>query len=159
MATSRTTSKRKTASKAASAKRRPTSAETTTGSASSAGPVPTPDAPPVIVAETRPESAAPELKKPELIDEVIKRADMRKKFAKPVVEAMLEVLGEALAEGRELNLPPMGKVKLNRMRDGAHARIIVAKIRQPKQGGNLLAIDEGAEPDTDVKDAVAQRSE
>ncbi len=48
---------------------------------------------------------------------------------------MLEVLGEALADGREFNLQPMGKLKLNRTKKTPNARIIVAKIRQSKRTG------------------------
>jgi DNA-binding protein HU-alpha len=75
-----------------------------------------------------------ELKKQELISLVVERADVRKKYAKPVVEAVIEILGEALAEGREMNLQPFGKLKVNRAKDTANARIIVAKIRQAKSG-------------------------
>ena len=47
-----------------------------------------------------------------------------------VVEAMLAVLGEALADGRTLNLQPLGKVKINRMKQVAKDRVIICKIRQ-----------------------------
>ncbi|WP_082630998.1 HU family DNA-binding protein [Roseovarius atlanticus] len=76
-----------------------------------------------------------ELKKSELFQLVADRADLNKNKVKPVVEAMLEVLGEALAEGRELNLKPFGKVKINRQKDTGNARVTVAKIRQPKSNG------------------------
>ena len=129
-----------------------------------AGTAPASDAPapsvtPVVVTDTPAESAGPEMKKQELLDKVVSRSDTRKKFAKPVVEAMLEILGETLAEGRELNLPPLGKVKLNRTKEGARARVIVAKIRQSKQGGNILPADDDAENVSDVKDEVADRAE
>ncbi|WP_170067245.1 HU family DNA-binding protein [Roseovarius confluentis] len=73
-----------------------------------------------------------ELKKQELFQLVAERADLNRNKVKPVVEAMLEVLGEALAEGRELNLKPFGKVKINRQKDVGNARVTVAKIRQAK---------------------------
>ncbi len=73
-----------------------------------------------------------ELKKPELIDMVVAKSDIKKKYAKPVVEAMLEVLGETLAKGREMNLQPLGKVKYNRTKETTSARVIVAKVRQSK---------------------------
>ena len=110
---------------------------------------------PALVAEDPKGAAGTELKKQELVDRVVERADIKKKLAKPVVEALLEVLGEALAvwfqvlvglrplhamgealaEGRELNLQPMGKLKYNRTRETPNARIIVAKIRQRKLSG------------------------
>ncbi|WP_272004303.1 HU family DNA-binding protein [Roseovarius sp. ZX-A-9] len=73
-----------------------------------------------------------EMKKQELLARVVDRSEIKKKYAKPVVEAMIAVLGEALAEGRELNLPPLGKVKQNRTKETPTARIIIAKIRQKK---------------------------
>ena len=82
----------------------------------------------------------PELRKQELIEKVVNLSGAKKKDAKPVIEAMLDVLGQALAEGREFNLQPLGKLKLNRTKETAGARIIVAKIRQSK-GANETAKD------------------
>ncbi|WP_297779285.1 HU family DNA-binding protein [uncultured Roseovarius sp.] len=113
----------------------------------------------LTVTDTIPADAGPELKKQELIDKVLGKGDIKKKYAKPVVEAVLEVLGEALAEGRELNLPPMGKIKINRVRDVANARIIVAKIRQPKAGSGSDAGTDDQDSDDDMKDEVAQGEE
>ena len=87
------------------------------------------------VVDMAPTSMSPEMKKQELIEKVVDRSDIKKKDAKPVIEAMLEVLGEALADGRELNLQPLGKFKLNRIKDTPNARVIVAKIRQSKNPG------------------------
>lgn len=75
------------------------------------------------------------MKKQELIQKVVDRSGIKKRDAKPVVEAMLAVMGEALADGREFNLQPMGKLKLNRTKETANARIIIAKIRQSKRAG------------------------
>lgn len=71
-----------------------------------------------------------EMKKKELIDKVVLRSGIKKKDAKPVVEAMLAVLGETLGDGRALNLQPLGKVKINRMKQVAKDRVIICKIRQ-----------------------------
>jgi DNA-binding protein HU-alpha len=81
----------------------------------------------------------PELKKQELLEKLVDRADVQKKLAKPVLDAVLELLGEALAEGRDLNLPPLGKIKVNRVKDMAQARVIVAKIRQSKAESSAAA--------------------
>lgn len=77
-------------------------------------------------------TASVELKKPELIDLIVSRSDIKKKYAKPVVEAMLEVLAETVAKGREMNLQPFGKVKYNRTKETTWARVVVTKIRQNK---------------------------
>ncbi|SLN61433.1 Bacterial DNA-binding protein [Roseovarius litorisediminis] len=94
---------------------------------------------PAVVSEITAVVSSPELKKRELIDRVVERSDIKTKFAKPVIEAALAVLGEALAEGRELNLQPMGKLKYNRTKETENARIIVAKIRQVKTFGPSVA--------------------
>lgn len=75
-----------------------------------------------------------EFRKKEMIDSVLARSGVKKKFAKPVIEAMIEVLGEAIGEGREINLQPMGKIKPQRTKDGPNARVVIAKIRQNKPG-------------------------
>ncbi|MFU8776733.1 MAG: HU family DNA-binding protein [Roseovarius sp.] len=113
----------------------------------------------LTVAEAIPANAGPELKKQELIDKILAKGDIKKKNAKPVVEAMLAVLGEVLAEGREINLPPLGKIKINRVRDMANARIIVAKIRQAKPGAGPDNESDDEDSDEDMKEGVAQGEE
>lgn len=96
--------------------------------------IPAPPAKPEAISEAVEERMTPglELKKQELIDKVVEASGIKKKDAKPVVDALLDILGAALAEGRELNLSPLGKIKQNRVRETANARIIIAKIRQGK---------------------------
>ena len=85
---------------------------------------------PKLVSVADPVVAEPDLKKKELIDLVVDRSGIKKKDAKPVVEAMLAVLGETIAEGRELNLQPFGKLRINRSIDKGNGRVIVCKLRQ-----------------------------
>ncbi|MEO0370140.1 MAG: HU family DNA-binding protein [Pseudomonadota bacterium] len=80
-----------------------------------------------------------ELKKRELLDEVVKRTDVKKKFAKPVVEAMIDVLGEALAAERTLNLQPLGRIMPKRTKDTGSNRVITARIRQSKNAAKATA--------------------
>jgi DNA-binding protein HU-alpha len=72
----------------------------------------------------------PVMRKKELIDTVVEHSGMKKKDVKPVVESMLEVLGAALAEKRELNLQPLGRVKIRREKQLPNGRMLIAKIRQ-----------------------------
>jgi DNA-binding protein HU-alpha len=76
------------------------------------------------------EDRAPSLRKRELIDKIVKRSGVKKKAAKPVVEALLAELGETLAAGRELVLPPLGRIKINREKSLANGRVIILKVRQ-----------------------------
>ncbi|WP_135504716.1 HU family DNA-binding protein [Roseovarius aestuariivivens] len=110
---------------------------------------PRPDVPdPGVVTETKPDGAASDLKKRELLQLVADRCDMNKNQVKPVVEAMMEVLGEAIAEGRELNLEPFGKLKQQRTKDTPNARVTVVKIRQKKPGAAGSA-ETGADSDAE----------
>lgn len=111
-----------------------------------------------VVTETTAVVSGAALKKKELLDDVVNRSGVKKKYAKPVVEAMIDLLGEAITEGRELNLQPLGKIKHQRSKDTANARITVAKIRQSKAAGP--ALDPGDRADADApKETVADTAE
>ena len=83
-------------------------------------------------------TAAPDLntkvKKQELIDRVVAASGEKKSVVKPVVEATLKVLSDALLEGEAMQLPPLGKLKVQNDKDiggGVHA--LTLKLRTPKQ--------------------------
>lgn len=96
---------------------------------------PTEPAPtPKLVTVSTPVVAEADLKKKELVDLVVEKSGIKKKDAKPVVEAMLAVLGETIAAGRELNLQPLGKLRINRAEEKSNGRVIVCKLRQSIPG-------------------------
>jgi nucleoid DNA-binding protein len=55
---------------------------------------------------------------------------VKKRDAKPVIEAALDVLGEALADSRELILPPLGRFVVRKQRQNPNGRVITLKLRQ-----------------------------
>ncbi|MEX0339251.1 MAG: HU family DNA-binding protein [Arenibacterium sp.] len=71
-----------------------------------------------------------DLKKKELVDRVVDRLGFKKKDVKPVVEAVLQELGDAVAEGRALNLEPFGKLNINRTDTRPNGRVTVCRLRQ-----------------------------
>lgn len=79
------------------------------------------------------EPKAPLLNKKALIDSVVLRSGIKKKYAKPVVEAMLEVLGENVALKKDMNLQPFGKILMRKQMDKDSATVSVVKIRQSKR--------------------------
>lgn len=85
---------------------------------------------PVVVTST-PVLKEPALNKRELIDEAVLRSGVKKKDAKPVVEALLAILGETVASGRDLNLRPFGKLHLNRSETRSNGTVHVCRLRQP----------------------------
>lgn len=118
----------KTASTSAKTKSTPsakTSVDNTAAVTASA-----PASTPVVVESLQTVVSGPVMRKRELIDLVVEKSGIKKKDAKPVVEAMLAVLGEAVSDGRELNLQPFGKVKVRRAKEMPNARVMVTKIRQ-----------------------------
>ena len=142
--TSKTTTTRKsTSTRTTKPKTTSTTARTTKTTAAKTAPVK--PATPVVVAASAPSSIGPELKKKELVEKVVKLSGVKKRDVKPTVEAMLEVLGEAIREGRELNLAPMGKAKVNRAMQKSGHRVSVLKVRQ-KTKTATAADDAGDEP-------------
>jgi DNA-binding protein HU-alpha len=151
-AKSSTSSAKTTAGKAGSTTRKTTAstrkAPATKTAASSARKVAsTAAAKPVVVTEAAPVVSGPELKKKELIDMVVERSGVKKRFVKPALEAALAVLGEALDEGRELNLRPFGKMKVQRAKEVSNGKVMNVRVRQPKK------LPEG------VKEGVADAAE
>lgn len=75
------------------------------------------------------------IKKPEFMEKAIARTDVKKRDAKPAIEAALAELAALLADGNELNLPPMGKLKLVKSKDiGDGAKVLTLKLRTMKDG-------------------------
>lgn len=135
-ATRATTRKASTATKTTAptaSKTAPKTATPTTAAPRPATPrtrAPATPAAPAVVAETVMTEVGPEMKKQELIDKVVRRTGMKRRDVKPMVEAMLGVLGEAIREGRALNVEPLGKMKVNRVKQVNAKRISVLKLRQ-----------------------------
>ncbi|MCW1951854.1 MAG: HU family DNA-binding protein [Octadecabacter sp.] len=84
-----------------------------------------------IIEAVKPVVAGAPLKKPELIERVMAETGMKKKDVKPVVEAMLTVLGRALTKGEDLTVPPLGKLMVKRTKEAANATIVTVKLRHP----------------------------
>ena len=92
---------------------------------------------PEPVAEDAAEGAAAPgavLKKKDLLDRVAARSGVKKGEARDIVEAVLAELGAALARGEGLNLPPLGKAKVNRTRDSAQGEVLIVKLRRGGEG-------------------------
>ncbi|HCP82400.1 MAG TPA: DNA-binding protein [Octadecabacter sp.] len=88
-----------------------------------------------IVETVKPLVAGAPIKKPELIERVMAETGMKKKDVKPVVEAMLSVLGRALTKGEDLTVPPLGKLMVKRTKEAANATIVTVKLRHPNNPG------------------------
>ena len=102
---------------------------------------------PKLVQSSSPAVQGPEMKKRELVDAVVKRSGVKKKDARQVVDAMLAVLGESLADSRELNLQPLGRLKVTRVKQTNGGQVMICKLRQ--NGGAEKADKEALAEDDD----------
>lgn len=71
-----------------------------------------------------------ELKLRDLIEGAAATGEVKKSDAKAAIRAALAVLGEALAEGRDVNLPGLGKVKTKRSKVTKGRRVSELRLRQ-----------------------------
>lgn len=149
----------KTAGRATKAPGETLTGETLTGKA-----VPmtkTPD--PVVVDEVKAVVAGATLRKKDLIESVTERAGVKRRDAKASLEAALEILGEAIAEGRPINLPGLGKLKVTRTKKLTNGQVFTMRIRQPNDTGGTgggMAQDDSAEgAATPLKDPLAEAAE
>ena len=95
---------------------------------------------PKAVEKTETSTGETLLKKPELLDEIVTRTNLKKRDVKPAIEAALAILGDALAAGRELNMPPLGKVRVVKAKDiNGGATVITLKLRTPKNASAAAA--------------------
>jgi DNA-binding protein HU-alpha len=85
----------------------------------------------MVVSEVKPVVTQETLRKKALLDEVAERSGIKRRDAKAALESALEILGEAIAAGQEINLPGFGKLKVTRTKKLANGQIYMSRIRQP----------------------------
>ncbi|MEP2532917.1 HU family DNA-binding protein [Shimia sp.] len=119
-----------TTRKSTTSTRARTTSTATKAQSTTSKPAAAPEPNPIVVAEATTIVSGPELKKSELIEAVVERSGIKKRYAKPSIEAALAVLGEALEEGRTLNLMPMGKAKVQKSKEIAGGQVLSVRVRQ-----------------------------
>ncbi|SEM82030.1 HU family DNA-binding protein [Palleronia pelagia] len=101
--------------------------------------------PPSLVKPAQKVADGPEIKKKDLLERVAAQAGVKKPEAKPIVEAMLAVMGQALSDGEQLNLQPFGKVKVQKKKDLPNGQALTLKLRRSSQ--SLDETEALADPD------------
>jgi DNA-binding protein HU-beta/DNA-binding protein HU-alpha len=72
------------------------------------------------------------IKKGPLLDKVAERSGIKRSDAKAVMEAIFAVMGEELRNENDMQLPPLGKLKVIKSKDvGKGATAITLKLRTP----------------------------
>jgi len=88
--------------------------------------------PATAVPKTAPATDDPMLRKKELFEKVVARTSLKKRDVKPAVEAALALIAESLREGRDVNLPPLGKLRVVKSKDLDNgAAVVTLKLRTP----------------------------
>jgi len=90
----------------------------------------------------------PTVSRKELIERVTADGTIKKKDAREAIDATLRVLAEALKAGEELNLPHLGKARVNRTKDSEKATILVVRMRIPKMD-TVISMAEPLADDSD----------
>ena len=70
------------------------------------------------------------LRKKDLIEAAVARAGVKKRDAKPGIEAALAIIGETLGEGRGLNMPGLGKLKVQNIKDLEGVQVVNLRLRR-----------------------------
>ena len=82
------------------------------------------------------------LKLRDLIDAAATRAGAKKAQTRPIIEAALALIGEALDRGEALNLPPLGKARVGRAKQVANGAMLTVKLKRgsaPRAGAKAKA--------------------
>lgn len=90
---------------------------------------------------TAPEPAGGLIKLKDLIDSVATRTGGKKPEVKAVVEATLAALGEALATGKALVVPPLGKLRV--VKNKGPALTLKLRLADGAKAAGLTLADDG----------------
>lgn len=80
-----------------------------------------------------------------LVDRVHTATGAKKKAVREIVEATLQALSDALAQGEQMNLPPLGRLTVKREGKGAGGAMMIKVKRSGKKGEEGLAEADEAE--------------
>jgi len=72
---------------------------------------------------------APELTKKEMVTRMVAQSGMKKGDARRALEATMAALSDALREGNNLSLAPLGKIKISRSKDTPNGRLVVLRVK------------------------------
>jgi nucleoid DNA-binding protein len=72
-----------------------------------------------------------------LIDIIAPNITVSRRDIRTAVDAALKAMGEALTEGKILNLPPLGKMSVKRTKTGDKSDMVMLKLRRPKAGARV----------------------
>ena len=80
------------------------------------------------------------LKKKDIFERAVEISGVKKKDARPAVEAAIQIVFAAMAEGKEINFPPHGKIRIVKDKDVPGGKMITAKIRVTTGPASIPAV-------------------
>lgn len=80
------------------------------------------------------EAPRAEATKKDIVAAMMSATGMKKGDARRAMEATMVAIADALAQGKDLSLPPLGKIKIARMKDTPNGKLVVlrAKLKEPQ---------------------------
>jgi nucleoid DNA-binding protein len=97
-----------------------------------------------VVVSTRAVRSGSQLKKKDMVERVAAASGVKRADARAVLDAALALIGERLAAGDELQLPPLGRLRMLREKDNGRARIATLRLQvagEDEAGKDPLAED------------------
>ena len=76
-------------------------------------------------------TARPLLRRKELVARIAAETGLRANRIRPVLDGVLAELGRALAAGEGVNLPPLGRITVNRRKQVDGRDVVICKLRRP----------------------------
>lgn len=81
------------------------------------------------VVMTRKARTGVQIKKKDFVEQVAAAAGVKKAEARAAVDAALAIIADRVLAGDELNLPPLGKLRLMKEKDTGKARIATLRLQ------------------------------
>jgi hypothetical protein len=78
------------------------------------------------------ETGADFIRRKAFIDRIVASSGMKPNAVKSTLDAVLHEIGDALSKGESLNLPPLGKLSVNRKKDIKNGEVLVCKLRRSR---------------------------
>ncbi|KEO52036.1 HU family DNA-binding protein [Thioclava pacifica] len=92
------------------------------------------------------------LRKKTFVERVMVEAGVKKGEARAMTDTVLNVLGKALSEGEEIDVPPLGKLKINRQFEKNGDEILVVKLKR-KPGADAPSVADEKSDENPLADA------
>lgn len=123
-AAKKSVAKRATPKKAATSSAGLETATTAKGAVKTSSAAPKPVAKPVLEKT---------LSKNDLLDRLVEQTGEKRPVVKKIMEATLSEVGDGIQRGDVLNLPPLGKLSVNRSKEVDAAHVFITKLRRAKK--------------------------